>query len=499
MTIPIDRRSGRPVFRQIVDYLRRAIESGRLVPGAKLDPIRALASALGVNRETVADAYRELETLGLTESTVGRGTYVLPRAGARLPAGAAPERPFVPLIAPAAAAAMTRPEVDYSAPPTAIRMEGIPGCSALFPVEDFRKSLNHVMAREGRALLGYGDPQGHSELRRVLIDRLARAGIEAGLDDVLVTGGSTQALAIAARVLCEPGDTVAVEAPTYAGVPAVFEAAGLRLVSVPMTGRGLDLDALEALLVRGAVRCVYTMPSFQNPTGVSTTLEHRRRLLDLTMRHNVPVLEDDFEHELRVRGRPVPPLKALDRGGNVVYLSTFSKVLFPGVRIGWLVAGGRVTAAATALKRTLDLSSSPVLQAGLARFCRSGIYDQHVRRIRRELAARLAAAEKALAAELPPGSTFSRPDGGFVVWVTLPEALDTTTLLTAARAAGLVYAPGQIFFPDARRTSSLRLSLAQAGPDEIARGIRILGEVATAALPHKRTRAALPREHAIHV
>src|SRR5215470_12030882 len=234
MTIPRDRRSGRPVFRQIVDYLRRAIESGRLAPGTKLDPIRVLAAALGVNREAVADG------------------------------------PVVRRIAPAAAAASARPQLDYTAAPDAVRMEGIPGCSALYPVDEFRRAINQVMGHEGRELLGYGDPQGHPELRRILVDRLARAGVEAGLEDILVTGGSTQALAIAARVLGEPGDTVVVEAPTYAGVPAVFEAAGLRLAAVPMTAAGLDLDALEALLVRGGIRLVYTMPSFHNPTGVST-------------------------------------------------------------------------------------------------------------------------------------------------------------------------------------------------------------------------------------
>src|SRR5262245_18374022 len=174
MTIPLDRRSGRPVFRQIEDYLRRAIESGRLATRRKLDPIRVLAAALGVNRETVADAYRELEALGLTESTVGRGTYVLTRAVVRPRAngGPAAHRPFMPLIAPAAAAAAARPHLDYTAAADAVRMEGIPGCSALFPVDEFRKAINQVMGHEGRELLGYGDAQGHPELRRLLAGRL---------------------------------------------------------------------------------------------------------------------------------------------------------------------------------------------------------------------------------------------------------------------------------------------------------------------------------------
>src|SRR5262249_19387908 len=200
MTIPLDRRSGRPVFRQIVDYLRRAVESGRLAPGTKLDPIPVLASAPGAKREPVARAHREVQRLGLAESTVGRGTYVLTRAGVRhANGGPAADRPFVPLIAPAAAAAAARPNLDYTAAPDAVRMEGIPGCSALFPVDDFRKAINQVMGHEGRELLGYGDAQGHPELRRILVDRLARARGGAGLAGIPLTRGPPPAAARRAR------------------------------------------------------------------------------------------------------------------------------------------------------------------------------------------------------------------------------------------------------------------------------------------------------------
>jgi GntR family transcriptional regulator/MocR family aminotransferase len=498
MLIPLERRGAKPVFRQIVDYLRQAIEAGRLEPGTKLEPIRVLAQQLGVNRETVADAYRELESLGLTESTVGRGTFVLARSVDRRPAAPAP-RPFVPILARAIEAAASRPVIDYSAAPDAVRLEGIPGCPAFFPVEDFRKAINQVMQRDGRSLLEYGDSKGYLALRRVLVDRLARVGIQTDVDDVVITGGSTQGVAIAARLFCDPGDAVVVESPSYPGAATIFLAAGLRLAPVPMGPAGLDLDALDTLLARGGVRLVYTMPSFHNPLGISTSLDHRRRLLEITARHGVPVLEDDFEHDLRVRGRAAPPLKALDRTGNVVYVSTFSKVLFPGVRVGWLVADRRVSEAATVLNRALDLASSPVLQAALAQFCRVGGYDRHVKRITREIERRFTAAEAALARHLPEGTTFTRPEGGFVVWVTLPAAIDTLAMLPAARAAGVVYAPGQTFFADGRRSSALRFSVAQASVDEIERGVRALGEVVRAELPRGRVARTLREETRIHV
>jgi GntR family transcriptional regulator/MocR family aminotransferase len=488
--IPIERRGARPVFRQIVDYLRRAIEAGRLEPGTKLQPIRLLAKELGLNRETVADAYRELEALGLTESGVGRGTFVLPRPSQAVEPAAAlrsPERAYVPMFSRTAESVPPHPLVDYTAGPKALRLERLVPDPRLYPVDEFRKALGRALQRGGASLLEYGDPRGHESLRRVLVERLAHSGIEADADDVVITGGSTQGLAIVVRLFCDPGDGVVVECPTYPGTLGMLRAAGLRALPVPLTPTGLDLDALDALLGRGGARLLYTMPSFQNPTGISTSIEHRRRLLEITARHGIPVLEDDFEKDLRVRGRPTPPLKALDRTGNVVYVGTFSKALFPGVRVGWIVGGRRVAAAAVTFKHALDLATSPVLQAGLATFCRAGGYDRHVRRVAKEVERRLARAFTALERHLPDGSTFARPDGGLTVWVTLPDAIDTLALLPAAREAGIVYAPGQLFFPDGRRSSALRLSIAQVSPDEVERAARILGEVARAAMPQRRT------------
>ncbi len=503
MLIPLERGGREPVFRQIVEYLRRAIESGRLPAGARLPPIRELARTLGVNRETAAAAYRELAARGLAESGVGRGTFVLAREAATPDAVAArAERPFAPALARAAeAAAAAATRVDYSAPAGAVRLERLVPDAAMCPLDAFRKSLDRVLRGAGRQqLLEYGDPRGDARLRKALVERLALSGIEADVDDVLVTAGATGGFAIAARLLCEPGDAVAVESPTYAGACAALLAHGLRPAPVACGPDGMDLDELDLVLARGGVRLVYTMPSFHNPLGTGTSLEHRHALLALCARHGVAILEDDFEKDLRVRGRAVPPLRALDPSGRVLYLGTFSKSLFPSARVGWLVVGKRLAAPAQALKRATDLATSALVQAALADFLTSGAYERHLRRARRALAERLDAAFRALERHLPAASSFTRPEGGYVLWVTLPEAIDSAALLEAARRAGVVYAPGQSFYPDGRRSSSLRLSVAQADPAEIARGIRILGEVATAALPRgKSRRAATGAAPAIHV
>lgn len=503
MLIPIERGGREPVTKQIVHYLRRAIDAGRLRPGTKLEPIRVLARELGVNRETVAGAYHELEVLGLTESTVGRGTFVLPPA---LPSAApgvradGAERPFEPVFSrrSAAAAAVGASRVDYTAPPGAVHFERLLPDAALVPRDDFRKALNRALLKGGPALYEYGDPRGDERLRRALVERFARSGIECDADDVVITAGSTQGFAIAAKLFCDPGDAVVVESPTYPWACATLLSLGLRIAPVSVGGDGLDLERLDAVLARGGVRLIYTMPSFQNPLGVSTSLAHRKQLLDIAGRHGVPVLEDDFEKDLRVHGRGAPPLRALDRRGLVVYLGTFSKALFPAARVGWLVAARPVAGAAVGVKRTMDLTTSPLLQAGLAQFLREGSYDRHLRRVVREMAGRLAAAERACAAHLPPGSRVAPPEGGYLIWIALPEPIDTYALLAEAKRAGVVYAPGQIFFPDEQRSSALRLSVAQVSADAIEPGIRVLGEVARLALPRGGRRSG-GRAPAIHV
>lgn len=506
MLIPIERGAREPVAKQITHYLRRAIEAGRLRPGAKLEPIRVQARELGVNRETVAAAYHDLEILGLTESTVGRGTFVLARATAvdgRAEVEDAPvrARAFEPVFSRRSmvATSLGAARIDFSAPVEAVHLERLIPDASLVPDEDFRKALNRALRKGGPGLYDYGDPRGTERLRRALVERLAGSGIECALEDVLITAGSTQGFAVVAQLFCDPGDAVVVESPTYPWALGALRAHDVRVAPVAMTDEGLDLDRLDAVLARGDVRLIYTMPSFQNPTSISTNVAHRRRLLEVAAKHGVPILEDDFEKDLRVRGRGAPPLRALDRNGQVVYLGTFSKALFPAVRVGWLVAPRRIADAAATMKRLMDVTTSPLLQAGLAQFLSEGSYDRHLRNAVRVVETRLSTAEKALAAHLPPGSHFSAPEGGYLMWVRLPESIDSAALLPEAQRAGVVYAPGQIFFPDEQRSSACRLSLAQATPAQIERGIRILGQVAHAALPRGRSRRTQRAPATVHL
>lgn len=470
-------RPGRPVYRQIADHIRAQVEDGALEEGARLPPIRSLAQELGVNRDTVAIAYEALASEGWVESVVGRGTFVL--------GSAAPHFEDEP------AAVTLSPQVErllefenarsrFSVSDDVIPLHSLIPDPDFYPVEAFRKSFNRVLASRGADLFLYGAPQGHPELRELLARRFARQGMRLGADDLVLCHGASQGIALAVRLFAAAGEAVAVEVPTYHNVLATLLSFGIEAVPVPMTPEGPDLAVLERVLARREVKAFYTIPTFHNPMGTTTTLAHRKQLLAVAGRSGTPVIEDAFESDLGFDGKPPVPLAALDRRGLVLHLSSFSKTLFPGVRVGAIAARGRLSEALVALKHASDLSDSMPLQAALADFLATGGYERHLGRMRRELRTRRDALVESLEAAMPPGTRWNHPRGGYQAWVELPFDIDTRSLLGDAVRAGVLYAPGSQFLPDRGPSRAMRLTIARAGADAIRRGVAALGGVVRA-------------------
>lgn len=489
------RSAGEPIprYRQIAERLRAEIASGIRGPGARLPTIRGLAAELGVNRDTVALAYEELGAAGLIASTVGRGTFVRGGRGS----GPAPER-FAPRFSERLEriVGFDRHRPRYPGSEDAIPLHALVPDPALYPVAAFRRSLSRVLARRGEELLRYGTPQGHAGLRATLAKRLDAVGVATTSDAIALTQGASEGISLALRLFTDPGDSVAVEEPTYHNVLASLAALGLRAAPVPMRDGAADLAALERTLARPDVKLFYTMPTFHNPLGTSSSVAHREEVLVLAARAHRPVVEDAYEMDLRYSGRPVPSLAALDRHGLVVQLCSFSKSLFPGVRVGCIVAPPAAIEPLLALKHATDLGGALVLQAALADFVESGAYDRHLVKLRKTLLARRDAMLDALARDLPAGTTFTVPEGGHQVWVELPHGLDTRDLLADAARAGVLFAPGYQFHHDGRPSSGLRLSLALADEGAIRRGVAALGRVA-----HQRIGEArgVRRHESVHV
>jgi DNA-binding transcriptional MocR family regulator len=484
LSLQLDRASPMPLARQIQGQIERLIREGWLGPGVKLPATRELAQALGVNRTTVALAYEELVAAGRARAHVGQGTFVATAAaGEARPAPPAPAR--VPLdwsrlfsrsAHIGGSGAERRAAPPGGARPLVSFAEGTPD-SGLFPTDAFRRVLNQVVRAEGTALLQYppgGD--GYPPLRGYLATYLLRVGVEARADDILVVNGSQQGFDLIARTFVDPGDVVAMEQPTYPRAIDVFRAAGAQLVPVPWDREGPSAEALEQVLARHRPKLFYCQPTAHNPTGLTMTPEAARRVLDVAARHHVPIVEDGFDGSLYYGERRPLPLRAIDRDGLVLYIGTFSKVLFPGLRLGWLVAPPPVVERLRAAKQLADLGTSPLIQAAVHRFCERRLLDRHVARIAREYDRRRTTLLGALARHMPEEVSWTEPQGGFSLLLTLPAGCDAVALLPRALRRGVGFTPGARFFTGGGGDRTARLSFSSVPLRRIDDGVRRLAE-----------------------
>ncbi len=471
----LDRDSDSPLYRQICQQVRTWIASGELEPGERLPPSRELAEKLGINRNTIASAYDELAKAGDVRSRVGQGTFV---------AAGASESPRAPLrfrfsrAAEASAERVQKPPVasGHSDP---IDFATLVPDEELFPVEPFREVLDRVLRKEGKTLLQYGPAAGHPPLRAYIAERIRERGVAADAENVLIVNGSQQGLDLICRSLLDPGDRVALETPTYTIVLPLLAQYHAQMEPIPMTERGMDLDALETVLERSRPKLVFTMPTFHNPTGLTMDLDSRRRLLDLSARYSTPVVEDDFDSELRFEGGTLPPLKALDERGSVLHIGTFSKGLFPGLRLGFVVAPPPVVAALGRSKLIADYHTSLLLQAAVLEFCREGLYDRHLKRLVAIYRGKSRSLIQALERFFPANVSWTRPEGGFAFWVTLPEGLSADAILEESARSGVLFTPGSNFFARGEGDRYLRLSISRVASARIEEGIERLGAILT--------------------
>lgn len=482
MRIPLDRQNTTPLYQQIKSHLQQGILSGSLAPDTRLPASRQLARDLGVNRITVETAYSELEAEGLIYSRVGSGTYVLQPASL-------PSQPIDGLesgwplwqqnfhigVTPSSNGGSNE-TARSNQPFDLISFAGGTSAPHMFPTDDFRKVLQAVMRRDGMAALGYGESNGYGPLRATIAHILASQGLQARPENILITAGSQQALSLVSQLLLKPGDTILVESPTYAGALELFRAVNFSVVGIPMDRQGMQVETLEKLLQQHHPKLIYTIPNFHNPTGTCLSNSRRRELLVLADRYNVPILEDDFVGDLRYDGRAQPSLKALDPGGRVIYANTFSKMLMPGLRVGFLLIEGPIYERLVEFKRLNDLATSALIQRALEAYVTVGRYQAHLRRSCQIFRKRRDAMIAAIHRYLPAGVSFDPPQGGLFLWVRLPNKLSATELLPLARQAGVDFVHGDKFFPDGYRGKDwMRLNFVLHTPDEIETGIKRLG------------------------
>jgi DNA-binding transcriptional MocR family regulator len=471
LKITLERASEVPLYRQVADQVSQLVAGGALPAGARLPPVRALAAALGLTRLTVHSAYTELQARGLVDSHVGRGTFVAPRPPVRA-ASARPgaSRPPALWQTPGALADL----LEMADRPGLLSFAQAAPAPETYPGRALARALKEAF--EDPAALGYGPIVGDPGLREQISALVLERGVAAPPDEVLVTAGAQQGIDLVLRAFAEPGDVVLVEEPTYPGMLEAAMRGGQRVVSVPLDAGGLDLAALEAACVAHRPRLVYTVPTFNNPTGISLAPERRAALLRLAREHDLMVLEDDVYGQLGLDGRAPEALKAGDADGRVIYSMSFSKALAPGLRLGALVASPEWLPELTAAKHSCDLVCSLPLQRGLATYLSHGRFLAHLQQVRALYRARRDALLLALES-LPRGCAWSRPAGGLNVWLTLPEGVDERDFCAAAIERGVGLAPGSAFYAQPRRAAAVRLSFGALPPDRIERGVAVLAEL----------------------
>ncbi|MCX7711336.1 MAG: PLP-dependent aminotransferase family protein [Clostridia bacterium] len=481
MIINIDRNSSSPIYLQITSQIREMILSGTLPEGYKLPPERKLAEVLEVNRSTVLNAYRELKADGFIGAHIGQGTVVLPVVKNNIQSNDHFQEPLQwrqlfsqnasrmrePLLRDLMELASRDDVISFAA--------GIADPN-LYPLEEIDIIQQELIRGSNKAAFLHNPTEGYYPLRESISQMMRARGVFASPEEILVTSGAQQGLDVIARAFLDPGDIVIVEEPAFFCALQIFRASGARLIGVPMDDAGMRADILESLLTRYKPKLIYTLPTFQNPSGAVMDLERRRQLLDLAWRYQIPILEDDPYGELRYEGNKIPSLKAMDHHGCVLYLSTFSKIMFPGLRIGWLTASKPVIRQLGMVKQMEDLHAGSLAQCIYDEFLRKGLLEQHIKKVNKEYLLRRNAMISAMERFAPDNVSWNKPLGGFYIWCTVPETMIKSRLLMKAAEKKVAFVPGDAFYIDEQVQNQIRLNFSYHPPELIHEGVRRLME-----------------------
>jgi DNA-binding transcriptional MocR family regulator len=474
MKIPLDRQTSQPIYLQIRDRVLRLITSGALKPGDRLPSVRELAREIQVNKLTVIEAYSVLEADGLIHARPGSGYFVncCPPTPPKLASSFAPAQDV--MIPPPQYGTFTKSYLAYL---NAHRQPGILDFSSGFPqafgLEDLQRIARRAMNQIASTLYNYHLPQGLPVLRQQIAQLLVQRGLVVAADDLIITSGSMQGLSLVMRHYLQPGDWAIVETPTYHGALAILESLGARVIGIPMTPTGMNLELLEQYLKSHRPRLIYTVSTLHNPTGITTPPAHRRQLLQLAHKYECPILEDNAYEGLNFEPVP-PPIKSLDQTDTVIYAGTFSKTLMAGLRVGYLVVTGAQKQPLTERKLMDDLHTPTPSQAIVSEYLASGHYRHRLNQLQTWHQQSRNLMLQALEAHFPEEATWTVPAGGLLLWVQVPDQVPLEAICEKVREQGILVTPATAFFPDRRGYNAMRLNFSRT-PEEITWGIAQIG------------------------
>jgi DNA-binding transcriptional MocR family regulator len=468
------------LYEQVAGSIRRLIEEGSLKPGDRVPSVRRLSRHQGVSISTVLQAFMLLENRGLIEARPQSGFYVRARTLELPPEPRVTNPPKT--ISNVSVDDLVLKVYEAARNPSIIPLGAACAQADLFPAAKLMRIMGSLGRRLGSKINDYDLPPGLLDLRQQLARRALDLGCRLTSEELITTCGCTEAVALCLQSVAGPGDTIAVESPTYYGFLRMIQSLKMKAVEIPTDPRtGMQLDALDEMLRKKKIKALLVMPSFHNPLGSCMPEENKKKLVEIITRHDVPLIEDDIYGDLAFAAHRPVAAKAFDKKGLVMLCSSFSKTLAPGFRVGW-VAAGRYQNLVMRHKSSLSLATPTPLQWTLAEFLQSGGYDHLIRGLRRTFEQQVQRMSESVGRNFPSGTRVSRPLGGFVIWVEMPEKINALRLFKESIEAGISLAPGQIFSASQGFGNFIRLNCGHQWTDRIDQAVATIGRLAGASI-----------------
>lgn len=476
MNQPVRQEQETYLYEQVVDRIATLIDRGTLRPGERIPSVRKLSSQLGLSISTVLQAYFLLEDRGLVEARPQSGFYVKLRLR-DLPPEPKPSHPSLSATKVGVAELVAK-VFEAARNPDFVPLATAVPSPDLLPTNQLNRIMAWVARHRGEQGMNYDFPPGNEALRRQVARRSLDWGCSLSSDDIVTTCGAMEAVNLCLRAVAKPGDTIAIESPTFYGILQAIESLGMKALEIPTHPRdGISLEALECAIKRNKVRACLLVPNFNNPLGGCMSDRSKKQLVELLARREMPLIEDDIYGDIYFGTVRPKVAKAFDKDGMVLLCSSFSKTIAPGYRVGW-AAPGRFKLQVGHLKSMNTLATATLPQIAVARFLESGGYDRHLRKLRKTLATQVQRVTLAISQCFPRGTRVTRPAGGFVLWVELPKSLDSLELYRKALREKISIAPGPIFSAKQKYQNFIRLSCGQPWSERLEQALMTLGRLA---------------------
>lgn len=462
-----------PIFIQIENYIKNMIQSNMVVPNGKLPATRELSKILGISRNSVIAAYENLEIEGIVYTVKGKGTFIAEKKSVDKEGWEVQWDKKVNHYGKLAEELdIVKHEIPWER--NLISFKSISPDGNLFDMDEFKKSFLNRISVEGHKILNYGYAKGYKPLIDYLLEYMSSKGVKNNNKDIIITNGFTEGLEMLLSAYTNPGDKIICENPTHNTSIKIMKVLGLDIIGVDMKDDGIDIDILEDTLKFGGVKFGYLIPSYHNPTGIVMKGEKRHKVYNLFKKYGVPIIEDGFNEELLYNSTHISPIAALDKGGSgVVYIGSFSKILFPGLRVGWIYGDKKIIDTLESVKRCKNIHTSFLDQGILYEYLSSGAFEKHVKKVRKSYKERYEFALECINKYINPD--FIWGEGGLHIYIGI-EDLDSRELLKKCYERNVIFTPGDIFAVDNSINNTLRLGLSRLTLKEIEEGIKIIGE-----------------------